>query len=204
MNILYYCHILYERIEAPILNILLKIQLILNGINGNIKTMYTLPILRIHPTAKVTLGNGVQFNNKDNVGWYSRCRIQALRNSRLTIGENTGISSSLIFCANSVTIGKNVKIGGGCRIFDTDFHNTKNFKERRTSATDGPKAETRPVTIEDDVFIGTNCIIGKGVTIGSRSIIAAGSVVVKNVPSDEVWGGNPACFIKEIKTENTN
>ena len=101
MNILYYCHILYERTKVPILNILLKIQLILNGINGNIKTMYTLPILRIHPTAKVTLGNGVQFNNKDNVGWYSRCRIQALRNSRLTIGENTGISSSLIFCDNT-------------------------------------------------------------------------------------------------------
>ena len=48
------------------------------------------------------------------------------------------------------------------------------------------------------MFIGTSCIIGKGVTIGENSVIAAGSVVVKNVPSNEIWGGNPAKFIRKI------
>lgn len=55
-----------------------------------------------------------------------------------------------------------------------------------------------PIVIEDDVFIGAHCIISKGVTIGARSIVAAGSVVVKSIPPDEVWGGNPARFIKKV------
>ena len=52
------------------------------------------------------------------------------------------------------------------------------------------------MVIEDDVFVGTSCLILKGVTIGARSVIAAGSVVTHNVPPDEIWGGNPAKFIK--------
>ncbi|MNL65825.1 2,3,4,5-tetrahydropyridine-2,6-dicarboxylate N-acetyltransferase [compost metagenome] len=56
-----------------------------------------------------------------------------------------------------------------------------------------------PIIIEQDVFIGANSIILKGVTIGARSIIGAGSIVTKNVPADEIWGGNPAKFIR--KTE---
>lgn len=57
---------------------------------------------------------------------------------------------------------------------------------------------SKPITVEDDVFVGANCIIGKGVTIGARSIIAAGSVVVKSIPKDEIWGGNPTRFIRKI------
>ena len=57
--------------------------------------------------------------------------------------------------------------------------------------------KTSPIVIEDDVFIGANSIICKGVHIGARSIIAAGSVVVKDIPRDEVWGGNPARFIRK-------
>lgn len=96
--------------------------------------------------------------------------------------------------AQRIWIGKNVKVGGGTRIFDTDFH-PLDYMDRRNTV-HGTK--TAPVIIEDDVFIGTNCIIGKGVTIGARSIIAAGSVVVKSIPSDEIWGGNPAKFIRKI------
>ena len=59
-------------------------------------------------------------------------------------------------------------------------------------------ALTAPVRIENDAFIGTRCIICKGVTIGEKSIIAAGSVVVKDVPAGEMWGGNPAKYIKKI------
>ena len=55
-----------------------------------------------------------------------------------------------------------------------------------------------PVVIEDDVLIGTNCIILKGVTIGARSIIAAGSIVTKSIPADCIAGGNPAKVIKYL------
>ena len=59
-------------------------------------------------------------------------------------------------------------------------------------------SHAKPVVIEDDVFVGTHCIICKGVRIGNRSIVAAGSVVVKDIPNGEVWGGNPAKFIRKI------
>ena len=55
-----------------------------------------------------------------------------------------------------------------------------------------------PVIIEDNVFIGARSIILKGVTIGRNSIVGAGSVVTKSIPSNQIWGGNPAKFIRNI------
>ena len=197
MNLYYYIQVIYLRLISRLLSVIFRFLLLINGVKfSKVSVLKGLPSLRIHPSSTVCFGSRLQFNNYDNVGWFANTKVQTLKHSHLTIGDNVGISSSLIFCSNSITIGDNVKIGGGTRIFDTDFHNMKSFKERRISSTDGPNAITKPVIIEDDVFIGTNCIIGKGVTIGARSIIAAGSVVVKNVPKDEVWGGNPARFIK--------
>ena len=49
------------------------------------------------------------------------------------------------------------------------------------------------------MFVGTNCIIGKGIHIGEGAVIAAGSVVAKNIPANEIWGGNPAKFLKKIE-----
>lgn len=59
-----------------------------------------------------------------------------------------------------------------------------------------------PVIIGNDVFIGARTIINKGVTIGDRSIIAAGSVVVKNIPNDCIAGGNPCKVIKHVNIGN--
>jgi acetyltransferase-like isoleucine patch superfamily enzyme len=73
-----------------------------------------------------------------------------------------------------------------------------NFIERRLPETDSSNAKSMPIIIKDDVFIGTRSIINKGVIIGERSIVASGSVVTKSIPQDEIWGGNPAKFIKKI------
>lgn len=54
------------------------------------------------------------------------------------------------------------------------------------------------VTIEHDAFIGAGCIILKGITIGACSVVGAGSVVTKNIPTGQVWAGNPAKFIRNI------
>lgn len=58
------------------------------------------------------------------------------------------------------------------------------------------RTEVRPIVIEDDVWIGSRSLIMKGVRIGHGAIIAAGSVVTKDVPPYEIWGGNPAHFLK--------
>lgn len=58
--------------------------------------------------------------------------------------------------------------------------------------------KSAPITIEDDVWIGAHCIILKGVTIGARSIIGAGSVVTKSIPPDCIAAGNPCKIISRM------
>ena len=169
------------------------------SLGKNVKTHCAVPTLKIsRNNAVVTICNNVIFNNYQNVAWYSKCLIEVGFNAQLVIGKNSGMSSGMIYCANKVTIGENVNIGGGTRIYDSNFHSL-NWEDRRTHILDKKNTKTAPVIIDDDVFIGANCIIGKGVHIGARSIVAAGSVVVKDIPADEIWGGNPAKFIKTLE-----
>lgn len=151
-----------------------------------------IPQLHISYHAKnVKFGDCVVFNNYNDAGWFSKCSIWVRDGATLNIGDNTGLNGVLIYSMNSVTIGNDVKVGGGARIFDTDFHPLDYIARRK----DLEGTKTLPVVIDDDVFIGANSIICKGVHIGARSIVAAGSVVVKDIPAGEVWGGNPAKFI---------
>lgn len=113
----------------------------------------------------------------------------------LTIGNNVGMSSTRLWIHESARIGTNVKIGGCVLITDTDAH-PMDYVARRSS-NDGTKSA--PVVIEDDVWVGAHCIILKGVTIGARSIIGAGSVVTKSIPTDCVAAGNPCKVIKLLK-----
>ena len=109
----------------------------------------------------------------------------------LTIGDHVGMSNATIVADNSVTIGDHAMIGGGVQIFDTNFHATD--PAIRTSGHETrDDVKTAPIVIGSHVFIGTNALICKGVTLGDNTIVAAGSVVVKSIPAGEVWGGNPA------------
>ena len=115
--------------------------------------------------------------------------------AELTIGNNVGMSSTRIWVHDSVTIGDNVKIGACVLITDTDAH-PMDYMARRTS-NEGTKSA--PIVIEDDVWVGAHSIILKGVTIGARSIIGAGSIVTKSIPADCVAAGNPCRVIKNLK-----
>ena len=152
------------------------------------------PIVDIHDGAKVKFGTNIWFNNYHNTGWFTNSMIHVGSKGELFMGDNSGANGALIFCEEKISIGNNVNIGGGTRIYDTDFH-PLDWQKRRVS-NDGTK--TAPVVIEDDVFIGTGCIIGKGRHIGARSIIAAGSVVVKDIPADCIAGGNPCKVLKNL------
>ena len=114
----------------------------------------------------------------------------------LSIGDHCGFSGTSIFVANKITIGSYCNFGGNTAIWDTDFHSLE-FQDRRIHNVSTIK--NAPIFIGDDVFVGANSIILKGVTIGDRVIIGAGSVVTKSIPADEIWAGNPAKFIRKIK-----
>ena len=113
-----------------------------------------------------------------------------------------GMSGVVICCKQSVIIGDHVMFGSGAVICDTDFH----FLDYSIRATGGKEdllnAASAPVVIGNDCFIGARAIVLKGVHIGERSIVAAGAVVVKSVPSDVIVAGNPARVVKRLNSEN--
>lgn len=148
--------------------------------------------------AKVNIGKHFAFvasMPKSPCGWEGRLIVA--ENAKLEIGEDTGCSSVTICCFQHIKIGSYVKIGAGTLIMDTNFHSL-DWKERRMESEKNTYKKTSPIVIGNDVFIGARTIINKGITIGDRSIVAAGSVVVKDIPADEIWGGNPAKFIKKL------
>ena len=145
------------------------------------------------------IGDNFHCNNKVNsnsIGLIQPCVFNiATTGSSIIIGNNVGISGSTVCATSQVSIGNNVLIGSGCLIVDTDSH-PLNWQDRRNKYSE--KIKSLPLNIGTDVFIGARCIILKGVKIGDRSIIGAGSVVCNDVPSDCIVAGNPATIIRKL------
>jgi len=151
---------------------------------------------------KLIIGRKVAINSSHRsnpVGGADRTSIHIAPNAIVSIGDNVGISNSLFYAIKSITIEEDVMIGGGCQLYDNDFHSI-NYQDRVLGG--DKKVKSAPVLIRKGAFIGTSTIILKGVEVGERSVVAAGSVLTKSVPADEIWGGNPAKFIKKISTGN--
>lgn len=145
---------------------------------------------------KANIGNDVTFVSSmyfNPVGIVKKCTIYVRNGAELEIGEGSGFSGVSIVCWNKIVIGRNCGFGGNVFIWDTDFHGIC-----YTDRTVFEKIKTDPIRIGNDVWIGANTIVLKGICIGDRSVIGAGSVVTKDIPSDEVWAGNPAKFIRRI------
>ncbi|WP_291378723.1 sugar O-acetyltransferase [Demequina sp.] len=111
---------------------------------------------------------------------------------RMSIGSNVFINSDLLVIGSGrITIGNNVLIGPGTRLY-TPNHSL-DVKLRREGWEIG-----LPITIEDDAWLGGSVVVCPGVTIGARAVVGAGSVVTKDVPPDVVVAGNPARVVKRL------
>ena len=148
----------------------------------------------------VNIGENLHLNsglNHNVIGRQQKCIFWV--EGELTIGDNVGMSATAIICNHKITIGNNVKIGGNTVIYDTDFHNLDPMV-RSNILLDKATSLKKPVIIEDNVFIGAHSTILKGVTIGQNSVVGACSVVTKSIPSNQIWAGNPARFIKLLQS----
>lgn len=114
--------------------------------------------------------------------------------AEIVIGEDTGLSGGSICAAKSVQIGAGCLIGANVTLADTDFHavNPNNRRYNKNPA----EIAVAPIVIEDNVFIGADVFVVKGVRIGRNSVIGAGSVVTRDVPENAIAAGNPAKVIR--------
>jgi len=185
------------KIFSPIIN---KIILNINRVKYSSYKINGLIMIRNKGSIKIGenfyANCGKYFNP---IGGDTVMRLIVSENSRIEIGNNVGISNSTLVAQNEIKIHDNVMIGGGCKIWDTDFHSIGIDRQLKKDK----KTKKLPIEIRKNAWIGGSSIILKGVTIGENSIIAAGSVVTKSIPDNEIWGGNPAKLIREINNENT-
>ena len=108
------------------------------------------------------------------------------------VGKSCSLVNTLLDCVEQITIGDYVSFGHDCMLLtgkhDYTFHNA----ERQTISIN------KPIIIGNGVWIASGVIVGGGVTIGDNAVIGAGSVVLKDIPANELWAGSPARFIKKI------
>ena len=156
---------------------------------------------------EIIIGDGFHLTSGDGINPICRnlraCIHRGSPSTMIIIGNHVGMSSPCIWINDKLTIGNYVNIGGNCMILDTDVHQLDYLArrgERSVDETDiNNTIQSVPISIEDDVWIGTNCIILKGVTIGARSVIGAGSVVTKSIPADCIAAGNPCKVIRTLQ-----
>lgn len=155
--------------------------------------------LFVHNSGEISIGDNFKATSGGRynpIGGDDKLRIVCRPSAKIDIGKNVGISNSTLFISNKLFIGDNVLIGGGCRIWDSDFHSIDVFERIFNGDL---KIITKPISIGNCVFIGASSIILKGVSIGENSIVGAGSVVTKSIPPNEIWAGNPAKKIKSLE-----
>lgn len=178
-----------------------KLIFSLNGIEyGSGLITSGTPYVHLSRRGRIQIGNNLSLGNwvaTNASGLKGKCKLEARNGAVLTIGNNVGMTATTIICHQKVIIEDNVMIGVGTHIYDTNFHNISSVL-RIDMHDPQSSVKSAPIILCKNAFIGAYSIILKGVSIGENSIVAAGSVVVKSIPNNQIWGGNPAKFIKCI------
>lgn len=139
--------------------------------------------------ATIVIGDDCAFNNDSHFnfrGINHRSILQAVNGGEIKIGNHCGFSGVSIVSSVNITIGNDVMCGTNVMIGDRNDHEDKY-----------PEWQPLPVKIGNNVWIGMNSIVMRGVTIGDDSIIGANSVVTKDIPSNCIAAGNPCKVIRE-------
>ena len=161
---------------------------------------YGVPILQKHRQSEIVIGDDLELRSiphSNALGPFHPVILSTRRpGACLVIGRGFGMTGGTLCAEERIIIGDHVWVGANCVIMDTDFH-PLDLDTRLARPLDGA---TAPVVIEDGAFIGMRSLILKGVTIGARSVIGAGSVVTRDIPPGVIAAGNPARVIRELDT----
>jgi acetyltransferase-like isoleucine patch superfamily enzyme len=184
-NIRLMCYNTYSSFFVYFISIIRNIK-----INGNCQ-FYGIPHFRRFQFSTISIGKNCTFrsdNTSNLIGINHKCILSTHHETAtITIGDNCGFSGTSIGAAKEIRIGNNVLVGANSIITDFDWH------------LDRSNTTPLPVIIQDNVWIGVNTTILKGVTIGENSIIGANSLVVKNIPANVIAGGVPCKVLKLLE-----
>jgi acetyltransferase-like isoleucine patch superfamily enzyme len=124
--------------------------------------------------------------------------------AEITIGKRSFIGGSLLASASKISVGDDVLISWGCSIVDHDSHSlswelrSRDVEDWYVGEKDWTNVAMAPVRINDRAWLGFNVSILKGVTIGEGAVVAACSVVTRDVPPYTLVAGNPARVIRRL------
>lgn len=151
-----------------------------------------------HPTGSIALGHRLVFRSapsSNSIGLKQYCFLSAARGATLRIGDDCGFSATVIAASQHIQIGQRVLCGANVTICDSDRHPLAAHQRQLSAAEQVRCIQTAPIYIEDDVFIGMNALILKGITIGAGAVVAANAVVTRSVPAGAIVAGNPAQIV---------
>ena len=155
------------------------------------------PLIHISSGAAIRIENDCVINSVNygyHVSMFAPVKLFADRpGAVISIGAQTRIHGSCLHAYSSISVGRRCLIAANCQIFDGSGHDIgfDNVSDRINT-----KGNSKPIVIEDDVWIGANTIILPGARVGRGSVIGAGSVVTTNIPSMVLAAGNPARVIR--------
>lgn len=163
-------------------------------------TLYGKPIIYKEPGSVIRMGKNVVLvsDSKKNMAGINHPVIIATysKDAEVLLEDNVGMSGASINCVSKCIFKKGVMLGANVNVWDTDFHPVN--PQKRLHQTSIKDAETSPVILEKNVWIGANTTILKGVTIGENTVVGTMSLVNKNLPSNSVCGGIPAKKVKDL------
>ena len=153
------------------------------------------PHIKIRQGGRLVIGDDVMINavpwaNAHVVSGSTNLFVAA--NAELTIGQRSGLSGCRVVAMERITIGEGCMIGGGCLICDSDMHEVP-------LGSDSPTRK-KPIQIGNQVFLGANSMILKGVSLGDRCVVGAGAVVAKSFVVDTLIAGDPAIPVPPRKS----
>ena len=156
-----------------------------------------LPILDAREGGRIELEDDLTLNSRNfgyHINMHGPVKIVADRPGAIVrVGSGTRINGACLHAYDSIIVGKRCLIAANTNIIDGSGHD---LSFENVTARINTKGNAKPIVLGDDVWIGANCLILPGVTIGTGAVVAAGSVVTRDVPAMSVVAGNPAVVVK--------